>query len=209
MNAAVVSARFPAILPPHSVSIRDGSPWNFVDGGYSDNSGASTAFALYRELQKNIGERADIRMILLTSANPEPDLTPGKVNIIGTTFRDTVAPITAIMKVRQGLGNQAVARVCDAFPDTSNCDGTPDKSETRLKIVEIEDKRYGLALGWKLSHATFEVISWMLGDPDNCREGETKGQEPASRKLQDRDAADFIYRNSCVLRSIGELLKAK
>ena len=49
----------------------------------------------------------------------------------------------------------------------------------------------------------------MLGDPGNCTGGETTGQELASRKLQDRNAADFVYRNSCVLRSIGELLKAK
>src|SRR5262249_40648215 len=39
MEAAVVSARFPLILPPYSVVREAGNKWHFVDGGYADSSG--------------------------------------------------------------------------------------------------------------------------------------------------------------------------
>src|SRR5262249_22254107 len=210
MDAAVVSARFPAILPPHSVSIEDGSlRWNFVDGGYSDSSGASTALALYRYLRKEVGDKPDIRVILLTGANPEPNIDPGKGNISGTTFRDTLAPITAVMKVREGLGNQAVARVCDAFPDRNNCDAKPDKAGARLTIVGIEEQQYGLPLGWKLSRATFGVISWMLGRPDDCEEPKTTGQGQPNREKSSQDPKTIVLSNSCVQKSIKLLLERK
>src|SRR5262249_62257099 len=124
IKAAVVSARFPGILPPYSISMTAKSGelrWNFVDGGYSDSSGASTALALHRKLEGIAGDRAVIRVILLTSSNPAPDLSPQNVAITGTPFRDTLAPIGAVLKVREGLGNQAVARVCYHFYPNEDC----------------------------------------------------------------------------------------
>src|SRR5262249_55123662 len=124
IKAAVVSARFPGILPPYSISMTAKSGelrWNFVDGGYSDSSVATTALALHRKLEGIAGDRAVIRVILLTSSNPAPDLSPQNVAITGTPFRDTLAPIGAVLKVREGLGNQAVARVCYHFYPNEDC----------------------------------------------------------------------------------------
>ncbi len=195
MEAAAVSARFPLVLPPFSVQMRDGKRWNFVDGGYTDNSGATTALDLYEKL-KDVAPHdvVDLTIVLITSSTPQPDLSG--TDISGTAFRDTLAPIDALMKVRADLGNDAVARACSAiYPEDANqpkrfvhvdnnADPRPRTRQTEsngsciehagqpgkaLQIVEIQDQTYGLSLGWKISQTSFSVVSWMLGDPQKCR----------------------------------------
>jgi hypothetical protein len=233
MDAAVVSARFPGILPPYSLLIQQ-SPtdlrWNFVDGAYSDSSGAASALAVYDAIKDIAGLRnVDLRLILVTSSIPQPDVH----KIDGTAFRDTLAPVDAILKVREGVGNESVARVCDYFygkhKNSQNAiKGPKPKSEVDkscidhagelgalLKIVEIEDQTYGLPLGWKLSHSTFAVVSWMLGrvgpyDPAHCdvvkvandTSSESSTPSDTGEQLNERS----VERNSCVLSSIAELL---
>jgi len=233
IKAAVVSARFPAILPPYSIPVKpittdagtkEAQPtqagegpslWNFVDGGYSDSSGASTALALYRELEaQSRGPRPQIRIILLTSASP-PDLGEKGAKIHGTAFRDTLAPIAAVVNVRERLGNQAVARVCDHFPDSSNCKDKVNnsRSDTLLKIVEIEDQTYGLPLGWKLSRSTVDVVSWMLGQPRDCDRTAGSQLEPGNEKASELERQQLnqktVRSNSCVLQSVADLLTRK
>ena len=228
MYAAVVSARFPGILPPFSVAMNDpngAKRWNFVDGAYADNSGASTALALYRALGEiATGHNAEIRVILLTSSDPQPDLS----KISGTVFRDTLAPIDAVLKVREGLGNEAVARACNQFylvepgKDNTNrsamCRNHARDPNARLWIVEIEDQTYGLPLGWKLSRTTFEIVSWMLGNFESCPKGAPLAKRAAvpgddAENLEGSSATGTqqlneatLIRNSCVLSSISDLL---
>jgi hypothetical protein len=192
MSAAAVSARFPLIMPPFSVAMQnpdkanpkkmDIKRWNFVDGAYSDNSGASTAIDIYRAIRDT--PNVDLHIILITSTNPAPNLDDASIN--GTVFRDTVAPLDALMKVRSDLGDQAVARACTyiySSPAKEENRGRVSAMETNafcvnqswktdgtapLQMVEIQDQTYGLALGWKISATTFAVIKWMLGTPDGC-----------------------------------------
>jgi hypothetical protein len=182
--------------------------WNFVDGGYSDNSGASTALAIYRALESEPGN-AEIKIILLTSSNPQPDLTPNKVSISGTSFRDTLAPITALLTVRQGLGNQAVARVCEELKMGSDCKREASKPEAPLKIVELEVQTYNLPLGWKLSHTTFAMVQWMVGDPKLCSGGNAGLNTGSDSKSAD-DTPELnehiVARNSCVHKWVADLL---
>jgi hypothetical protein len=217
INAAVVSARFPLILPPYSILVKEDTGdlrWNFVDGGYSDSSGASTALAVYRALKSATdGRNVEIRVILLTGSDPQPDLTPGKVRISGTPFRDTLAPIAAVMKVRDGLGNQAVARICYDSYQSNDCRTKARGQGASLKIVEIEDERYDLPLGWMLSRTTFEVVQWMLGRPELCEDwrGTTQGtddQNAAGEQAALERSKRTLVDNSCVLRSVADLLRA-
>jgi hypothetical protein len=194
MKAAAVSARFPLVLPPFSTEMADGKRWNFVDGGYADNSGATTALDLYRTLKLVDPQDVDLRVVLITSSTPQPNLAKSDIN--GTVFRDTIAPIDALMKVREDLGNDAVARACSevyqlgtslqnggmlaaARPDLlRRADQQREENETciehsgelnaPLQIVEIQDQTYGLSLGWKISQTSFAVVSWMLGKPSAC-----------------------------------------
>jgi hypothetical protein len=191
MDAAAVSARFPLVLPPFSTEMTDGKRWNFVDGGYTDNSGATTALDLYQTLKNVDPDDVDLQIVLITSSTPQPDLI-GK-EISGTVFRDTIAPVAALMKVREDMGNDAVARACSevfhrepadskAKNVSANHPGAkydrPESNEScidhaadptaHLHIVEIQDQTYGLSLGWKISQTSFDVVSWMLGKSSEC-----------------------------------------
>jgi hypothetical protein len=210
MQAATVSARFPFILPPFSATMPDGKHWNFVDGAYSDNSGASTALDIYRALEDVAPQSVDLRIILLTSSDPQPNLAGKDIN--GTVFRDTLAPIDAIMKVREDLGDAAVARACTYVyqedPRTQTGASAQHSSKTAakkdmevnetcvdhaggrdgpLQIVEIQDQTYGLALGWKISKTSFAVVSWMLGRPEKCAPQKPPPSNDASSQDQSVD----------------------
>jgi hypothetical protein len=219
MKAAVVSARFPFILSPYTFVRKPnpeeneekpetkserredkgagkksgegtGNKWHFVDGGYADSSGAATALDLYRALETTAQARkVEIKVILLTSSDPRPDFN----RIEGTAFRETLAPISAIMAVRKGLGNQAVARACEylALPDCKTGNGiTPWK----LRVVWLDEEAYGLPLGWKISNATFNVLRALVGHVDLCENA------PAD------DAT--IRQNSCVHRDVKNTISA-
>jgi hypothetical protein len=89
-------------------------------------------------------------------------------------------------------------------------------------MVEIQDQTYGLALGWKISKTSFEIVSWMLGSPTDChrRELQSSNDAPIAAASDDgtldgvpagqSDLAhltkSIVERNSCVLRSIVELI---
>jgi hypothetical protein len=214
MFAAVTSARFPLILPPYATTSLCGNTLNFVDGGYADNSGAATALDIYRALlsatnqddssptgQQHYRRTAveghalvDLKVILITSDDPLPDL----LRTEGTEFRDMVAPIDAILEVRNELADQAVARACDYVQQTQNvadtCN-TPQTTESAspwsLGLVRLEDQAYALPLGWRVSDPTVRVISSLIGRPLYC------SGVPAQLK-QARD----VVNNSCVLLQI-------
>jgi hypothetical protein len=277
MSAAAVSARFPLIMPPFSVSLENdqdtivgsnpaskydpsatdrsargvGSAkngtdfkqptkrWNFVDGAYSDNSGSTTALDLYRVLSSVADQNKGavvLRIILITSANPQPKLTDQSIN--GTVFRDTIAPIDALMKVREDLGDEAVARACTfIYPNSetsqnpANAQALPRKisprdrevnescidhagdADSALQIVEIQDQTYGLALGWKISRTTFDVVSWMLGTSDACHGASnvpsTQEQDTVStqQNVNAQLTDEILQRNSCVMRAILDLVE--
>jgi hypothetical protein len=205
MQAAVDSARFPGMLPARSIKMDEAAAagpdaaqasagqtktapdrppslllWNFVDGGYSDNSGASTALALYKAIEPIASsENVELHLVLLTNSATELVLTPGKATLNGTPFRDTLAPINAIMNIRQGLSNEAVARVGNFFHDRNH-----KERAGHLHIIELDGQTFDLPLGWELSQTTFHLISWMLGRPEPPAPGpaatSNKTQEPAA-----------------------------
>jgi hypothetical protein len=218
IDAAVVSARFPVILPPYSLNIeeRNGGRqrWNFVDGGYADSSGASTALALYRALEDRAREHnAKITIILLTSATAQINVGSNETSISGTPFRDTIAPIAAVMNVRERLGSLAVARVCDHFQFHLHCKAKAKAADAGLKIVEIEDQAYRLPLGWKLSHTTFEVVEWMLGDPARCHDRNASSAvklDMATTRLGGAQPNEQSFEsNGCVLKFVSDVLKSQ
>ena len=233
MTAAGVSARFPGIMPPFSVKMAGGNRWNFVDGAYSDNSGATTALDLYRTL-KAVSDRdpalkadIDLRIVLITSSDPQPKLDDQSIN--GTVFRDTMAPIDAIMKVREDLGTDAVARACsEIYPNekrpggrnmevNQGCIEHAGVADGPLQVIEIQDQSYGLPLGWKISQTSFAVVSWMLGKPDVCpavkpkvaEDGVSQDETPVqSDDNQNAQLTNIILkRNSCVSQLILNLVR--
>lgn len=223
MFGAVASARFPFILPPYSKNSSCGR-LNFVDGGYADNSGAETALDIYRALKSlpqpgsndESGPRTnnqagggpnslyDIKLILITGDDPLPDFQ----QINGTNFGDTLAPISAILQVRKGLGDQAVARVCDYFRQKEPMDvycNTSSGTSWRLKLVRLEEQAYALPLGWKISEATVNLISSLIGRSDQCGQlSATPKNSSGDTKVGDK--VSDIRSNSCVLHDIEQTL---
>jgi hypothetical protein len=203
MHAAIASARFPGILPPYSIrkewmdgkGQRHQQRWNFVDGGYSDNSGSTTAFDIYNAL-KDAADHAnvDLQLIDLTGAK----VNPGFATIDGTSFRDIIAPIDAILSVRRLLADQAVTRVVKSFEERK------DLTETnKLKVVELQDKLFALPLGWNISKTTFGVVSLLMGRSELC-------PKPAENEcLPGRDTqgiSDVLRCNSCKMNEISNVL---
>lgn len=232
INAAVVSARFPGILPPFSLLV-DPTPepypdlrisnvaaakpadklrWNFVDGGYADSSGTATALSLYRVLQTIAANyNVDLQIIVITTMEPQP--VPDQID--GTAFRDTLAPIDAVLKVRENEGSASLARACDSFYPTISGSGTPQaitpcqdhagQQGSHLQIVQVESEAYGLSLGWKLSQTTFDLIEWMLGSVQTDPSGPCHDYLDLTQTRRQRS----YERNSCVLSTIVQALHAE
>jgi hypothetical protein len=223
MSAAGVSARFPGIMSPFSVKLGDQKRWNFVDGGYSDNSGTTTALEVYRALQNAVGSSdVDLRLVFITSSRLRPNLLDSSIN--GTVFHDTLAPIEAIMKVREDLANDAVARACSEIYGDKKSPGGHERERNedctvhagtkdgKLQIIEIQDQTYGLPLGWKISKTSLAVVSWMLGDAKSCNKGTNEGGVSEGTTVQNSDTQNsqltevILRRNtnvSCVLLNLA------
>jgi hypothetical protein len=211
IEAAFVSARYPGIVPAWQVSamIKQGGTkhvrlWNFVDGGYVDNSGASTALELYLALKSHVGGKpVDLHLILLTDADTDPNLAEVSD---GTRFSDTVAPITALLSVRAQLAQRAVRRAIDSIEPQARRDdlvgrSPPGRPASKVLVVNLRQRTFELPLGWIISRTTGDIVRLMMGNPDLCdlRRGEAGTPDIA-------DAIRVINDNSCVRKRLIELL---
>lgn len=167
IQAAFVSARFPGIAPAWRTSKE--RQWNFVDGGYVDNSGATTALELYRALEKvaeRQSPRISLHLILLTDADTSPDFAE---IADGTILGDTVAPITALLSVRNQLARRAVTQAIDSLaPDATPARLSGNEGPTNVLVVNLDQKTFNFSLGWKISRITDDLVRLMLGRDDLC-----------------------------------------
>jgi hypothetical protein len=198
-GAAVVSARFPAVLPAFMLRGKDESKrdryWNFVDGGYRDSSGALTALALFNTVRKNSPADVEPRLILLTSKPPrfEPK------NTYGTSASDLLSPLIAMLRVRDRLAEDAVIRtVADLARD--------EQAPGVVAVVETEPEIFKLSLGWRISNLTHKIVSVLMGDPrlanpDRC----DKAWRPPEGTHVGR-WVPTLMKNSCVMRSVVQAL---
>jgi hypothetical protein len=158
ISAAVASARFPGIMPPYEVTVNN-NRLNFLDGGYSDNSGAETALDIYREItsnpitsnqnceNQNGSQQLAQPPVKSAASQSQVDVTKNvdiKVILLtsddpkpsfrsakGTRFGDTVAPVNTLINVRNGLAEQAVARTCDYFYRDEDVDANCNSANTQ------------------------------------------------------------------------------
>lgn len=210
VEAAFVSARFPLIVPAWSidVNIADTSSkrWNFVDGGYVDNSGSTTAAELYDALSEYIAEKelpVDLYLVLLTDA---PAATKPNDVSDGTRFSDTVAPITALLNVRSQLSNRAVTRAIEQIePSRSRERLTGRDGDSKLLIVNTTQKTFELPLGWLISRTTDDIVRLMMGRPDLC----IRSRDWSAVNTQVIDAVNVIRDNSCVKSRLIDLLEGR
>lgn len=235
-RAAVVSARFPGTVPAYSLVVGAQGDvlkrrWHFVDGGYADSSGSSTALDLFVALKALVErERLDVDLRLVLLASPDLDKEPDAPQ--GTAARDTLAPVIALVKVRDLLSRQAIRRALAAAPATmptqkpaggvddaspgSPCAATkPDARNARdgcrdgwqVARVELDADSLRLALGWKISRATHRLVSLLMAPPQKCGETGSTMAAPGSRGGESLGISSAsVSGNSCVIDALAKLL---
>lgn len=228
IEAAVTSARFPAMMPAKIIPFEmpkganagtqgetrpasaNGRWRNFVDGGYADSSGATTALEIYHELRKIIekndwAQNVDLRIVLLTDA---PAIAGGEP--IGDGLVHAISPLTTLFSVRGQMARRAISRAVD---DVQTRTGTRAKVETcddntwAIRLVMLDQQSFALPLGWMMSKPTANLIERMTGEPRRFARAPTDQAErepdPAKR------AANILFNNSCTMYSMTELLAGK
>jgi hypothetical protein len=219
IQAAVTSARFPGMMPA-KIAL-DGSRWlNFVDGGYADSSGATTALEIYHSLRKIIqhekvdwARHVDLRLVLLTDA---PSIAGGEPR--GDGLVHAISPLTTLFSVRGQMARRAVKRAWDDVRELSTPgkprDDTPhgttscDDHNWPIRLVMLDQQTFSLPLGWMISTPTAELIDRMIGEPrkiDTPPPTNLAENEPDAIKR----AANILYNNSCTMYSMTQLLAGK
>jgi hypothetical protein len=166
IEAAVASARFPAVLPAKVLYPEDKLWWNFVDGGYADASGTTTALEVYNELRDNkskLEERAKrtfvLKLIIITETNEDIGFNRDSAAPSGAGWIHAISPITTLLTIREQMGRRAVAR---ALSELEELKPNVGKSAARCwKVVRIalNPGKLNLPLGWLLSHHTVDAIA--------------------------------------------------
>jgi len=190
LDAALVSARFPGILPAFSFKTKEGMS-NFVDGGYADASGATTAHVLYKALKKIASKEnfnIDLKLVIIASRNEEKKNSKGN----GTRMVDTLAPVYAMLRVRDQQAMRAVALVEAAIGKNK---------DDAVEMLELPQNALDLPLAWSISKVTYDAIAKSIGKPDNC--GIATGNDIAGiSREKTKIVAASIASNSCVLQRI-------
>ena len=218
-RAAVVSARFPGVVPAFSVRKTtqgsDGATvqrWNFVDGGYADASGSMTALEVYKALESfEAAKDVDLRLVVLTEARPKTKFA----TLTGTISPDLVAPANTLLSVGDLVSRQAVMRTL-AETDGNNIkelrrrssraqNGYDDKWKAAL--IEIDRQSFSLALGWNISQSTHAIVSLMVGWPELCPAlAAASRNESEDESSGSKISAQTIRANSCVLQALTKLV---
>jgi hypothetical protein len=191
IDAAVTSARFPGVLPAWPITYASqvstsglGSGFrrlNFVDGGYADASGASTAAEIIAALRQYIEsakltDKVSLHLILVTDNETTVDIASKD----GTEFSDLIAPINTLLNVRQLLARSAVTRAIKELDDEIRMGSAV---EMTIHKIELDHRIFPLPLGWMLSHTTNELIRIMLGAAEHCPAGMTTRATPLDTAL--------------------------
>jgi hypothetical protein len=216
LQAGVVSARFPGTSPAWQLDdVRvpavdkktrqrqeETRTWNFVDGGYADNSGMLTAFDVYKKLAALIDREKlaiDLRLVAIGD-DPLEELPKG------TSFTDTVAPVSALLNLRRRGLVEVVREITGIDPyDLDKADELNTLLSARagvaskLLVFRLNREEFPLTLGWTISRFRNSTIRLQLGEPELCITG----------GVQEKTAADIIVANSCVQREILGLVGAR
>jgi hypothetical protein len=174
-TAAVLSARFPGMTPAGWFESEEHQgKVSFVDGGYFESSGASTALELYQTIERQF-PAVDLKMIVLTFDKPKfYDYAE-----LGDTVRTLL---------NTGVSRALLAvRAAERHISGEEADGTCTPSGKLLK-VELTEQLYPLPLGWKWSDATRFLVRTQKG---NAEEGAPRADASAT-------AGEQQYTADCV-----------
>jgi hypothetical protein len=199
-TAATLSSRFPYVFPPATVAADAAGHlvFEFVDGGYYDNTGIYTA-AYYRDAL--LAAKSAIRDRVMAVRNIRVDI---EVHLIvvgsfkfaeptgkGSILSDLLSPIQAIAATRQArsFNAQSVLRA---------------RQIPHLRFVLNADG-HSFPLALKLSPATIDEIQARLGRPELCARDSATLMEGLVRPgpLPAMTREQLIEHNACAAKTVA------
>jgi hypothetical protein len=118
-----------------------------VDGGYFENSGATTALEILRAMEAGAGALwPKLKPIVLMISN-DPKL--GKKPKPRTFLKEVSSPIVALLNTRGARGSYSREALKDFFPEACRHERFQE-----IDLVGID----GVPLGWVLSESATEIM---------------------------------------------------
>jgi len=181
--AAHLSARFTYVSPAGKFP-PDGT--HVVDGGYFENSGATTALDILREITREMSRNGNdlsdtVPKLIMISNNPTanapmPDGAEKKMTVTteaeqkrsepSTFLEDALAPVDALLHTRDARGSyaqRAIGRAQEIFYE--NLDGKlPPNQKAEVYYFSLAPADVPLPLGWMLSNRAAHAMHLQLND---------------------------------------------
>jgi hypothetical protein len=194
-TAAHMSARFTFVSP--AGRFPDGT--HIVDGGYFENSAATTAYEVVTRIKewcavKNIGN-VDVKVIMISNNPRKPPSVPAKpppeqarpkltkpVTISGRFMSELTAPLYALLNTRDARGTYAQRAIGHEQRPIKATEAPFEKNspEPRTKDIvyfNLADRHVPLPLGWMLSAAAAKTMQDQLRLDDDVVQNGTAMNE--------------------------------
>jgi Patatin-like phospholipase len=181
--AAHLSARFTYVSPAGKFP-PDGT--HVVDGGYFENSGATTALDILREITREMSRAGSdledtVPKLIMISNNPTanapmPDGVKRKMIVTteaeqkrsepSTFLGDAIAPVNALLNTRDARGTyaqRAIGHAQEIFYENLN-GKLPPNQEAKVYYFSLAPAEVPLPLGWMLSNRAARAMNLQLND---------------------------------------------
>src|SRR5438132_9842494 len=196
-TAAHMSARFTFVSP--AGRFPDGS--HIVDGGYFENSAATTAGEIVKRIKdycayKKIAN-VDVKVIVISNNPRKPSIAPAKPGpeppgpkrtkptvIMGQFIGELTAPLYTLLNTRDARGTyaqKAIGREQRRFK--FSVVEAPPEAESSLALTKdivyfgLRDKNVPLPLGWMLSAAAAKTIREQINQDDEVVQNQSAMNE--------------------------------
>lgn len=196
-TAAHMSARFTFVSP--AGRFPDGS--HIVDGGYFENSAATTAYEIATRIKdwcafKKIGN-VDVKVIMISNNPRKPSIAPAKpapepsgpkrtkpAVVSGQFISELTAPLYTLLNTRDARGTyaqKAIAREQRRFK--AGVVESPAETESSQQLTKdivyfkLRDTQVPLPLGWMLSAAAAKTIREQINQDDDVVQNQSSMNE--------------------------------
>ena len=208
-TAARLSATFPYVSPasrvelredPDQVGVRPGGHFgqHFLDGGFFDNYGITSAFdflqpVLYQRLREGDGEGAHLRFnrVVIVQLNPFPPTDPDNVEPEKGSIAAVAGPLLGVINIRNGVAQSRNQIDIVRFITSWNTKFQAVGQDVCLTTVEFrppEGSKEG-PLSWHMTGSQIrdQRVVWRLG-MDNA---------PPSIQEQWQQLLEFLEQDTC------------
>jgi hypothetical protein len=196
-TAAHMSARFTFVSP--AGRFPDGS--HIVDGGYFENSAATTAYEIAARIKDwcayNKIANVDVKIIMISNNPRKPSIAPAKpapeppgpkrtrpVVVSGQFMSELTAPLYTLLNTRDARGTyaqKAIGREQRRFKAgvmSSPAEGESSQQLTKdIVYFKLRDTQVPLPLGWMLSAAAAKTIREQINQDNEVVQNQTAMNE--------------------------------